>query len=755
MIGLSENEVEKRIKDGKINIQIVSRTKSNKEIIVHNTINYFNILNIVLALIILLSGQIKNILFLGVIVVNTGIAIYQEIKSKQIVEKLSLLSKNKVKVIRSNNEKMISQNELVVDDIFMIANGDQIPVDSVLLDGTLEMDESNLTGESDTIYKNQNDMVYSGSIVVSGSGLLKVVNVGMDNHINKMLSETKVSKVHPSKLRDTMNQILKIVTVGIIPIGIVLFLKNHFIFHLPFEEVILKSTAPLIGMIPEGLILLTSVALAVSVFLLGLKKILIQELYCIETLARVDILCVDKTGTITQGDMEVVDVIGDINEIMPLYLGCFGYENITDKALVKYFGKKTGEEISSKLEFSSKRKYSAVVFKKYGSYALGAYDFLIKNAEQQEIVNHYIEQGYRVLALVHSEYGIIENYLPDDVQLKGLIILSDVIRDNTKELFEFFEKENVKVKIISGDNPIAVAAIAKKAGLKDTQAIDVSMLNETQLQEIVFSHNVFGRVSPDQKKMMVEILQSQNHIVAMTGDGVNDVLALKKSNVSIAMAQGCDAAKQISNIVLLENNFKNLYDILMEGRRVINNIQKVSTLFLSKTVMSIVFSIITLFTPIAFPFIPIQLTLISTLTIGIPGFVLTLEHSKEKIEEKFMQNVLLKSSASAMIFIATSLLTSMILHYFNVYTIEVFSTFATYLALLNGIILLYYVDRKFNLIKLFLLLFILVVITIIVIFFSSFFSLVQLENSLVMILFLVMTMLFSCNILFFNFIYKK
>lgn len=755
MLGLNEQEVEKRKKEGKVNTEIKSRTKSNKEIILTNTINYFNILNIVLALIILLSGQIKNILFLGVIIVNTGIAIYQELKSKQMVEKLSLLSKNKIRVVRSNQEVLLDAHELVVDDIYLISNGDQVHVDSMLLDGTLEMDESNLTGESDTIYKNKEDLVYSGSIVVSGSGMLKVVHVGADNYMNKVISETKVARIHPSKLRDTMNQILKIVTIGIIPVGILLFLKNYFIFRLPFEDVILKSTAPLIGMIPEGLILLTSVALAVSVFVLGLKKILVQELYCIETLARVDVLCVDKTGTITQGNMEVVEVIGDIDEVMSQYLGCFDYENITDKALIARFGKRNEYEISNKVDFSSKRKYSAVTFKKYGSYALGAYEFLIKNRNQQDLVDQYIKQGYRVLVLVHSEYGILENYLPDDLKVKGFIVLSDIIRENTKELFEFFEKEKVNVKIISGDNPIAVAAIAKKAGLKDTAAIDVSALSNEELVQNLFNHNVFGRVSPDQKKLMVETLQSQKHVVAMTGDGVNDVLALKQANVSIAMAQGCDAAKQISNIVLLENNFKNLYDILMEGRRVINNIQKVSTLFLSKTVMSILFSLITLFTPIAFPFIPIQLTLISTLTIGIPGFILTLEKSKDRIEEKFMQNVLIKSSSNAVIFILTTLVMNFTLHQFGVYSLELASTLATYYALFNGILLLYFVDKKINWIKIGLVALIVVTLLIIVMFFKRFFLLVDISGITISILGSGWLLILFLNVVIFKIIYRK
>lgn len=696
MIGLTNKEVEQRIANGQINKEVNSRGKSIKEIVLTNTINYFNILNIVLGILIFFSGQIKNMLFLFVIVINTLIAIIQEIKSKKMIDKLTFLTRKKITVLRENTKVQLEYTDLVVDDIFEIEIGDQIPVDSILVQGSVEVDESNLTGESDYIVKEVDSFLYSGSFVVSGNALLKVKHVGSENYINKILAETKASRIYPSKLRDTLNNILKLITVGIIPIGILLFLKNHFINQLVFEEVILKSVAPLIGMIPDGLILLTSVTLSISAYKLATKKILVQELYCIETLARVDTLCVDKTGTITEGKMKVQTVIGDIDEIMRNYLNAFSIPNSSEQAMIEYFGKQDTYELISKIDFSSKRKYSCVAFKKQGSFYVGAYQFLIKNQKQEELdqINFYTKKGYRVLVVAKSEYGIIENYLPDDLKVIGYIILSDVIRKNTKKLFDYFQKEKIDIKVISGDNHITVNEIAKQAGLANTKAIDVSKLNSEELKVATLTHNIFGRVSPEQKKEMVKILQENKHTVAMTGDGVNDVLALKQADVSIAMAQGSDAAKQIANIVLLENDFQNLFDILMEGRRVINNIQKVSTLFLTKTIFSMVFALISIVSTIQFPFIPIQLTLISALTIGIPSFFITFEKNKNKVQDNFMETVLKRSGFSASIFcLCVILLSIFIPSYLKPYL----ATIATYCALWNGIVLIYFITKPQNL----------------------------------------------------------
>lgn len=697
------------------------------QIILSNTFNYFNILNLALAAIILTTGAYKNVLFLGVLLLNTFIAIFQEIRSKLMVERLTLLSKNNTKAMRDGKIVELNAGQIVLDDVIIVSRGDQIPVDCELLDGYLEMDESNLTGESVSKMKKENDVVYSGSVVVSGSASLLVKKVGKDSFVNKMGSQVKVAKIYPSKLRDTMNGILKIVTYAIIPIGILLYLKNRFVFNMQTKELILKTTAPLVGTIPEGLILLTSIALAVSIYALGKKKILVQELYCTESLARVDVLCADKTGTITEGSMEVVETIGPVHKIMSSYLSAFNYENTSDKALVHYFGKARRFEIDSKLDFSSIRKYSAVNFKDEGNYALGAFEFLIKNPtkEEKEINDKYVESGLRLLVLVKSDEKITIEKLPENLTTVGYIILSDVIRENTKEIFDFFDKEGVQVKIISGDNPIAVGAIAKKAGLEDVRTIDVSQLNDEEVREAVFSHNIFGRVSPDQKKIMIEALQNQGHTVAMTGGGVNDVLALKQADVSIAMARGCDAAKQISNIVLLENDFKNLYDILMEGRRVINNIQRVSTLFLNKTAMSVLFAIVTILTNMQFPFIPIQLTLISTLTIGIPGFLLTLEKSRQRIKGDFMKDVLTKSFMSAFILAVATFSMILIYRASGSYRPESIPTMSAYLCLLVGITLVVLTSRPFNFYKILLVGFIIAMTLVVVNFFPDFFQLVS------------------------------
>lgn len=754
MDGLTKEEVEERVKKGQINTEVDSKTKSTKDIILSNTINYFNILNIILAILILFSGQIKNILFLIVVVCNSSITIFQEIRSKRMVECLTLLSKNKITVLRDGKKEDINTNEIVLDDVLFVETGEQLPVDCIILDGHLEMDESNLTGESETVDKNKDDEVYSGSIVVSGTAKLLVKKVGMDSYTNKISSSAKVDRKYPSKLRDTMDGILKIVTIAIIPVGVLIFLKNKFIFKLPFEDLILKSTAPLVGMIPEGLILLTSVALAVSVYNLGKKKILIQQLYCTESLARVDVLCVDKTGTITEGRMEVVETIGDIEDIMPSYLSAFDYENASDKAMIEKFSKKQKYKVLSKIDFSSARKYSAVTFEEIGTYALGAFEFIVKNPDKKDadLVEKYIKDGFRVLVLAKFKYKI-EKEIPEDCKIQGFIILSDVVRENTSELFEFFRNEGVEVKIISGDNPFAVGAIAKKAGLKEVSAIDVSKLNDEELKDAVINNNIFGRVSPEQKKFMVNCLQENGKTVAMTGDGVNDVLALKQANVSIAMAEGSDAAKQISNIVLLENNFRNLYDILMEGRRVINNIQKVSTLFLTKTFLSVIFALISILTSITFPFIPIQLTLISNLTIGIPGFFLTLEKSKKKIEAHFMKDVLLRSITSAVVLAATVLVVGLILHAFygdGSESRHLMSTMATYLAFINGINLIVIISKPLDRYKHILVSSLVVIMLAVVLFVPGFFQLVSLNLTQITILSIAAT----CMVLSLIFISK-
>lgn len=735
MKGLTKQEVELRIQQNKVNKQVNTNLKTTKQILQQNTFNYFNFLNVVLGMIILLSGQIKNVLFLLVIIINTSIAIFQELRSKKLIEKLTILAQNKVEVIRENSE-LIHLDEIVEDDILVLNTGQQIPVDGYLLEGNIEVDESSLTGESDTIHKKQKDTLYSGTFITSGTGLMYCEKVGENARIQQVVSQAKHFKIHPSFLRDTMNSILKFVTVFIVPIGICLFLKNYFIFHLPFEDVILKSVAPLIGMIPEGLILLTSVTLAIAVFTLGLKKILVQELYCVETLARVNVLCVDKTGTITTQQMRVEKVIGEINEIMPNYLNAFQHHNASEEAMINYFGTNNTLEVTYTLPFSSARKYSGVSFKEVGSYVVGAYEYLFKNRDEKhlEIIDEYAKQGLRILVVAHSEYGMVNEILPKDLHVVGWIVLSDILRENTKKIFDYFQSQNIAVKIISGDYSESVKAIALKAGFQDAHAIDVANLDENALYEQLMHCNVFGRVTPDQKKLIVKYFQNRGCVVAMTGDGVNDVLALKQADVSIAMAEGSDASKQISNIVLLESDFHHLYEIMMEGRRVINNIQTVATLFLTKTFSAIFLALITLFTNFSFPFIPIQYTLISALTIGIPGFILTLEKNEALIQPHFMQSVIKKSilAASCLVF---GLIGLRFVHPEN------FTTCAVIFSILNGFVVIYFVGRPFNLYKMLLLSILFVAFVVIYSLFHSFFGiqLLSISSLCIVLLFGIMS----------------
>lgn len=695
-MSLSEDEIQILKSQGKVNEYKLRANKSIKEIIFSNIFTLFNTINIVLALFVLLTGSFKNLLFMIIIVINTLIGIYQEIKAKKILDNLTLIATTKVKVYRNSKEVLIMPNEVVLGEYIKVTNGDQIVCDSELVDGSLECDESLLTGESDMIVKQKGDKLFSGSFVTSGSGIVKAINVGEDNYINKLASQAKVYKVYPSKLRDSLNYILKMASFMIVPIGIGLFIKMHYIQNIELNESILKIVAALIGMIAEGLILLTSVSLAVSSVNLARKRILVQELFCIETLARVDTLCFDKTGTITTGNMKVVDIVGEdkYKDIIGDYVRVFDDLNNTSKAIIEYTEAKRKLKTVAVLPFSSAKKYSAVTVENEGTYVLGAFEYIFKDKkiEDNEVIASAVKDGKRVLVFAHSNDDICNGDIRGDINLLAVIILEDEIRNNIKEIFDYFKGQDVDIKIISGDNHISVLEIAKRAGLqKNGKAIDVSKLTDEELKKAVLEYQVFGRVNPAQKKLMVKVLKENGHIVAMSGDGVNDVLALKEADISIAMANGSAATKQIANIVLLDSEFSNFYSILMEGRRVINNIQKVASLFLVKTFYSAGISILSIFTPMVYPFIPIHLTMISTLTVGIPSFVITFEKSKERIKDNFMKEVLTKSSTAAVRLI----LAIVIVQLMNFQVVDTVNMIFI-MTLINGLLMLQEVLRPFN-----------------------------------------------------------
>ena len=653
--GLTSSEVAKRVNLGKVNTIDNKITKSYKEIFLNNTITFFNILNAALLGLVIFVGSYKNTLFILVIIINTIAGIYQEIKAKRTLDKLSILTTLFVEVIRDDEIKKIKVDEIVLDDYIVLTTGAQIPADSILIDGHMETNESLLSGESDPVLKQNGDHLYSGSFITSGKGICQVIHVGDDNYMNQITNEAKKLKKHNSELNRCIDKILKYVSIVILPIGGLLFLKQFFYGQQDFSSAIVSTVAAVLGMIPEGLVLLTSVALTLSILRLAKQKTLVQELFCIETLARVDVLCLDKTGTITEGTMKVECDVKmrnvDISEIMGNLMHSLTDVNVTAQALKEYYPIKDNFAPFFVIPFSSDRKYSGTSYHNRGTYYIGAYQFLFPKGHDdiEEKCIDYASEGYRILVLAHTEEVMENEALPTDLEPLGIIVLSDVIREDAKETLTYFKEQGVDLKVISGDDPITVASIAKRAGLKNAQHyIDASTLtNREEMAEALIKYAVFGRVSPQQKKEMVVILKQQGHTVAMTGDGVNDVLAFKEADCSIAMASGSDAAKNAANLVLLDNNFNAMPHIVDEGRRVINNITMSASMFLIKTIFSALISITTIIFGQAYPFDPIQLSLISACGVGIPTFFLTYESNFARVEGNFLEKVLEKSFPSA------------------------------------------------------------------------------------------------------------
>lgn len=646
------------VKNAKKNISVIKPYKTTKEIIFSNIFTFFNAMNLVLAAFIATTLRFENMLFLGVIAINTAIGIYQEVRSKNALEELSLLGRNKYRVNRDNEIIEVDSEEIVLGEYLHLNLGDQVPVDAEIIEGSIEVDESLLTGESDNIYKTTGNELMSGSNVVSGSCLVKVTAVGGDSYINKLAKSTKEFKKYPSKLRDYMDRILKVISVLLVPVAIMLYVRGASLGR-GYTDIVLRSAGALVGMIPEGLILLVSVSLAVAAMKLAKKKVLVQELYCVETLARVDVLCFDKTGTITTGNMNVVEIDRKVASELSSYLAYFEDENATSRALKNHLTCEKKWDVDEIGAFSSKNKYSYIQLKEGGTYFFGAYEFLGFEEGMTEYYESLKQQGYRILSLAYTDEKVTT---PSNMKLIGHVVLSDEIKANTKDTFKYFESQGVAVKIISGDNHIAVLGVAKKAGFKeDARAVDMTKVTEENFESVVLENDIFGRVTPDQKQRMVEILQKNGKTVAMSGDGVNDVLALKKADISFAMNGATSAAKSVSNIVFLTNDFAVFYDILMEGRRVINNIQKVASLFLTKTFFSIVFAVISVLFAFEFAFIPIQFTIISAITIGVPSFFLTFESNKDKVSNNFMRDILTNAAIGGGVLVASVLLTNIVI----------------------------------------------------------------------------------------------
>ena len=733
--GLTQKEAEERASKGLINYKADVKTKSIKMIIMTNFLTLFNFLNLGLGLAIFLVGEYKNLLFLGVVICNTLISTIQEIRSKLTVDKISLLNVAKTTVVRDNKELEIGINEIVLGDVCHLKAGNQIATDSKIINGEVLVNESLITGESESVSKKEGDELLSGSYIVSGFCYAKTINVGADNYAAKISAEAKYLKKANSEIMNFIKKIIKIISVCIIPIGILMFMHQLNLPGSTFKEAVVSTVASLIGMIPEGLVLLISTVLAISVMRLAKDRVLVQELYCIETLARVDTICLDKTGTLTKGIMKVSEIVplnADKKEIEKA-LGLMSYhmasDNQTMEAISEKYAKKNKEVVKKIIPFSSARKWSGISFNNV-SYVLGAPEIVCPGGKFNDVLAKYTEDN-RVVLLGKTNITLTDK-LPNDITALGLILISDEIRPEARITLDYFKEQGVDIKLISGDNPKTVAGVAKKVGLKNVKYIDLSR-NNKPIEEIAENYNVFGRVKPNEKKSLIMALKAKGHTVAMTGDGVNDVLALKEADCSVAMNSGSDAARNVSQIVLLDSDFSAMPKVVAEGRRSINNLQRSSSLFLCKTTYATLLALIFLFLNREYPFIPIQLTLTSVVTIGIPSFILALEPNNERINGRIIINVLKKSLPTALTIVSNIVILSILPSIIRLTSNEV-STLAVILTGFTGFMLLYRISVPFNLLRRVLFVFLLTVFIVFIVGFRTLFSLVILTPDLLILL---------------------
>lgn len=762
--GLTNIEVKERIDKNLVNYIDEPKTKTIKEIVRSNVFTYFNFLNILLGSLVIISGiisgkllySLKNCLFVGVIFTNTIISIVEEILAKKTIDKLNVITDTKIKTIREGNEVLVSREELVLDDVCVYEIGNQVVTDSVLLDGVVEVNESFITGEEKVITKKKGDELISGSFIVSGKGIVKVIHIGKDNYISKISSEAKYVKATNSIIYNSFDKMLKVLSMLLIPIGILFFTNQLFVTGSNVPEAIMSTVSALIGMIPEGLVLLTSSAMAVSVIRLRRYNVLVQDLYSIENLARVDVICLDKTGTITEGIMEVKDIIPykkndieNIKEILSNYVNALDDPSPTFKSIENYLEDKNDYEIIETLPFSSIRKYSGVKFKE-GTYFLGSPENLSK--EKFELLEQY-QNDYRVLLLCKGK--TLENI--DNVVPMGFILIQDKIKKNANVTLNYFKEQGVDIKIISGDNPITVSKIASRAGIEEIKSIDMSKVDDSEIEDIIKEYNILGRVKPDQKKKIIECLQKNKHFVAMTGDGVNDCLALKTADCSIAMANGSEAAKNVSQFVLLDSKIDNLPKILKEGRRSINNIERSSSLLLSKTIFTILLILACVYLSTEYFFIPIHLTLITFFTIGVPSFILALEPNNELVKGNFLLKVFMKSIPSAFTVVFNVIIIKLFEMHFNLDP-DLCSTLTVFLTATTGFIFLNNICKPYNLLRGCLMAFLLIAFGYCAIYQYSFFNISYVNKDTI----LIFIVLFICSMYIFdklkqltNYILKK
>lgn len=668
--GLTDEEVRQRVEEGLTNRTDISTDKTTKEIVISNVFTYFNLIFLVITILLIMVGSFRNLTFLPIIIGNTVIGIVQEIRAKKTLEKMSLLNAPHADVIRNGSVKQISTEELVKDDVILLTAGKQICADAIVISGNIQVNESLLTGEADEVEKTEGSTLMSGSFVVSGECYARLEKVGNESYISKLSLEAKsMGDKEQSEMIRSINLIVKWVGIVIIPIGLILFWQSHFVNGESITKSVTSTVAAIIGMIPEGLYLLTTVALALSTMKLARKKVLLHDMKSIETLARVDVLCVDKTGTITEPDMKLKEIflcknsgadgtqtaltLDELKSLILDYANASVDNNATMLALKAYAADALTNNTSalhrtavSQQAFSSSLKYGSVTFSD-GTYLLGAPEFIMHDdfARIEEEIIPYADKGDRVLLFARYDGENVENGINGSVTPLGFVALANPIRANAVKTFEYFKSQGVAIKVISGDNPRTVSRIAIQAGIESAESfVDAATLDtEDKIADAVNKYTVFGRVTPKQKKQLVKALQAKEHTVAMTGDGVNDILAMKDADCSVAMASGSEAAAQAAQVVLLDSDFAHMPDVVYEGRRVVNNIQRSASLFLVKNIFSLLLSLFSVILMVTYPLEPAQVSLISMFTIGVPGFLLALEPNKDRIKEHFITNVMLKA----------------------------------------------------------------------------------------------------------------
>lgn len=704
--GLTAAEVNARIEAGKINIADDSSDRTTGKIIRDNLLTYFNLIFLVITVLLCIAGAFRDLTFLPIIIGNILIGIVQELRAKKTLDKMKILNAGHAVVIREGKRQKVTAEELVIDDLVWLSSGDAICADSVVVSGEITVNESMLTGEADGIVKKENEELLSGSFVVSGEGYARLTRVGNDSYISKLTNEAKaLKKGEESEMIRSINMFVKVIGIIIIPMSVILFVQAFVFRNASFRTSITSMVASIIGLIPEGFYLLTTLALAVSMMKLAKDKVLLHDMKSIESLARVDVLCVDKTGTITKPEMTVTEIVScddSMNEVFTDYVMSSIDNNATAVALKKYLNDNNvmnGKRTASKVyPFNSTVKYGAMAFNG-DYYVLGAPEFIIKTGfnNLKDDISQYTTKGYRVIVLAKAESLTRDGVIDGEILPLGFVVLANEIRDNAVETFTYFKEQGVAIKVISGDNPATVSEVARQAGIENAEKyVDASTLTDNlMISEAIAKYTVFGRVTPKQKQQFVKALKMQGHTVAMTGDGVNDILALKDADCSVAMASGSEATAQAAQIVLLDSDFSRMPEIVLEGRRVVNNVQRSASLFLVKNLFSLLLTIFSTVLMISYPLMPSQVSLISMFTIGIPGFLLALEPNKSRIKGHFLGNVLLKALPAGLTdFFAVSALV-ICGHVFNIPSTDI-ATASTLLIAVVGFMIMIKISHPFN-----------------------------------------------------------